>query len=61
MVAVAKGHVEVVKLLLEKGAKVDVADNSGKTVIQYAEAGGNDEMVEILIKHVVSDVGVKGE
>ena len=48
MIAAYNSHVEVVKVLLEKGASVNAADNSGKTVLQYAEAGGNAEIIELL-------------
>lgn len=46
--AASKGHVEAVKLLLEKGANVDVKDMSGKNALELAEMHKHDVCVDIL-------------
>jgi ankyrin repeat protein len=48
MVVSAKGHPEVVRLLVEKGAKVDAKDTEGKVALIYAEQAGNAEIVRLL-------------
>ena len=42
------GHVEVVKLLLEKGAAVDAADSDGRTPLYWASSSGHVEVVKLL-------------
>lgn len=46
--AASKGQVEVVKLLPEKGANVDVKDMSGKNALELAEMHKHDVYVDIL-------------
>lgn len=46
--AASNGHVEALKLLLEKGADVDVKDMYGKNALELAERNGHDVCVEIL-------------
>lgn len=46
--AASKGHVEAVKLLLEKGANVDVKDMFGKNALELAEMHKHDVCVDIL-------------
>ena len=41
-------HTEVVRLLVEAGADVNLADGQGVTPLAHAEQSGYDEMVEIL-------------
>ena len=41
-------HVEVVRLLVEAGADVTIADDQGVTPLAHAEQSGYREMVEIL-------------
>ena len=46
-----KGHVEIVKYLLEKGANPNVRQESGVTPLAFAAIGGHTEVMEILIAH----------
>jgi ankyrin repeat protein len=44
------GHVEVVKLLLEKSADMSVASNEGWTPLSSASRSGNIDVVKLLLK-----------
>ena len=46
-----KNYLEIVGMLLEKGAKVDVLDNDGKTPLDQAIDNGTEEIVALLRKH----------
>jgi len=46
--AAAKGHTDIVNLLLAKGADVHIKDNNGMTAMMEAAANGNAGIVEIL-------------
>lgn len=46
--AVANRHERVVKLLLEKGANIDLEDAKGRTALQIAEATGDDKVARLL-------------
>jgi len=46
-----KGEVKTVKFLLEKGAKVNAEDKSGKTALDYAAFYGRPEVVALLKAH----------
>ena len=49
--AARRGKVDAVKLLLESGNVVlNLTDCRGKTALDYAVAGGKDEVVELLKK-----------
>jgi ankyrin repeat protein len=43
------GYLEVVKLLLEKGAKVDVKNNFGNTALLIASGNGQSDVVKLLL------------
>ncbi|KAG8184723.1 hypothetical protein JTE90_019327 [Oedothorax gibbosus] len=45
------GHPEVVKLLLQNSARVDVFDENGKAALHLAAEFGHGEVVDILLKH----------
>ena len=49
MAAILNGHTEVVKLLLEKGAQVDIQDSSGWTALMDAGLKGHTEVVKLLL------------
>ena len=46
--SVRHGYVDMVKLLLRHGAKLDAIDNSGQTAMDWARKNKNDEMLSIL-------------
>ena len=43
------GYLEIVKLLLDKGAKVDVKNNFGNTALLIAAGNGQSEVVKLLL------------
>jgi serine/threonine-protein phosphatase 6 regulatory ankyrin repeat subunit B len=50
MLASYKGHIEIAKLLLEKGASLDIQNTNGNTALIRASSYGHTEIVEILIQ-----------
>ncbi|MGA2093146.1 MAG: ankyrin repeat domain-containing protein [Sedimentisphaerales bacterium] len=48
--AARAGHTEVVNLLLEKGAEVNVKDNNGKTALGMAKLRSYADIVQLLEK-----------
>ncbi|MDZ4848393.1 MAG: ankyrin repeat domain-containing protein [Pirellulaceae bacterium] len=50
MFAAAEGHVEVVKILLAHGAKVESKDVDGETALQFAQSKGHTQVAELLTK-----------
>lgn len=46
--AAVNGRLETARLLLSHGARADLADDSGKTIRDYAEEAGQSAMVEVL-------------
>ena len=49
--AVDRGHNEVVKLLLEHGANVDVQSKGGDTILHCAVENGDSVIIEHILKH----------
>jgi len=47
--AAGKGHIDVVKLLLSKGAQPDARSNQGQTPLHLAAEGGHKEIIELLL------------
>jgi hypothetical protein len=58
--AAEKGHVEVVKYLLERGVATEVVDNSGRTALYWAGRGRKMDVVRVLVENgaVVTRVAV---
>ncbi len=50
MLAAAGGHFDIVKLLLENGAKVNAETSTGWTALMLASRNGRHDTVEILIE-----------
>ena len=51
ILAAAKGHHEMVRLLLDRGASVDAADYTGWTALHAAVYGGHTDVVQLLLEH----------
>jgi len=51
MLAVRGGNLEVVRVLLKRGAQVDLVDIYGETALCWAVFNGDVAMVELLIEH----------
>lgn len=45
-----RGHIEVIKLLLEKGADIEAADSNGRTLLYRASLNGHDKVVKLLLE-----------
>lgn len=45
-----ENYLKIVRMLLEKGAKVNERDKEGETPLDHAKDGGTDEIVALLIK-----------
>ena len=56
MLASEKGHLEMVKYLVENGAEVNVTDELNRTALILASANGHLEIVRYLTKN--SDDGL---
>jgi ankyrin repeat protein len=62
MLAVQKGHTEIVQILIFNRAELDYVDTYGNTALMIASCIGNLEIVEILLKsganfHLIDEVG----
>jgi ankyrin repeat protein len=55
----AYGRVGIVKLLLEKGADVNIRNDGGETPLHYATGCGNIEVMKVLLENG-ANVGEKG-
>ena len=51
MSASKNGHGEVVKLLLEHGAQVDLQEENGWSALMSASQNGHGEVVKLLLEH----------
>lgn len=49
--AVGGNHLELAKLLIERGADVHKTDKSGRTALHWAAIGGHHEPVQLLLDH----------
>ena len=50
MIACYHGHLNVVQLLKEHGARYDVRDKGGSMALHWAVDGGQEDMVAYLIR-----------
>jgi len=48
MYAATNGHTDVVKVLLDKGANVNVIGEDGETALMYAKEGNYTKIIEML-------------
>ncbi|XP_039593324.1 transient receptor potential cation channel, subfamily N, member 1 isoform X2 [Polypterus senegalus] len=51
LMAAERGHTEIVKILLQNHARVDVFDEHGKAALHLAAENGNKEIADILLQH----------
>ncbi|XDV33670.1 hypothetical protein PO909_003992 [Leuciscus waleckii] len=51
LLAADQGHTEVVRVLLQNNARVDVFDEEGKAAIHLAAEQGHQDIVDILLSH----------
>ncbi|ROI69406.1 Ankyrin-3 [Anabarilius grahami] len=51
LLAAEQGHTEVVRVLLQNDARVDVFDEEGKAAIHLAAEQGHQDIVDILLSH----------
>jgi ankyrin repeat protein len=49
MTAVDNGQIDTVKVLLDKGANINVVDNNGLTLLMYAAKSGSADMAKLLL------------
>ena len=51
MIAIQKGHSDIVKLLLENGAQVNLQDNNGICALMSASQKGHSDIVKLLLEY----------
>ena len=51
-------HQEIVRILVDAGADIEIADADGVTPLEHARRGGYDEIVQILSQPEKADVAV---
>ena len=49
-VAAERGNTNIVRLLLEKGADINITDDTGTTALMNASGSGRENIVEILLQ-----------
>jgi ankyrin repeat protein len=49
--AIIRNNIEIVKLLLNKGAKIDIVDQEGKTIMYIPIKYAYDEIIKLLLEH----------
>lgn len=49
MISSVQGYEEMVKLLIDNGAKLNMRDNSGKTALIYASRKSNTRIIQLLV------------
>ncbi|XP_046580862.1 receptor-interacting serine/threonine-protein kinase 4-like [Haliotis rubra] len=58
--AAEKGHRQVVKLLLRKGADASLLDHDGNNIFHLACRGGHVRTVQLVLSLIVADVNSRG-
>ena len=58
-IAIKQGHVEIVKLLLDAGAKVKMKDRNQRTMLSWAAENGRTAVVELLLERSDIDLNAK--
>jgi len=48
MAAAYRGHIDVIRVLLDHGADVSIKDQQGKTALLWAEAQGHADVAQVL-------------
>ncbi len=61
MWAAARGHVEVLKLLLEAGADLNARTRKGRTAIEIGAQEGHHDIVEVLREAGANDRAIVSE
>ena len=51
--AVSLGHFDIAKLLIERGAKLDIKDEKQRTPLDLAKLTKNDQMMQLLTDKVI--------
>lgn len=59
MLAVSHGRLEMVELLLESGADVNMKDDDGSTALMCATEHGHVDIVKTLLSHPDIDMSLK--
>jgi ankyrin repeat protein len=49
-VAAKSGHLSMLKMLIEKGANINIQDESGNTALHYSAANGKKDAVKFLLE-----------
>ncbi|XP_048242766.1 uncharacterized protein LOC124128465 isoform X2 [Haliotis rufescens] len=61
MAAVVRGHRDVVKLLVNKGADVSLVDKDGNNILHYACMEGDVETVKCVLSRNMVDINSRGQ
>src|SRR5690606_12014081 len=49
--AVKNGHLSMVKLLIDRGANINIQDESGNSALHYAAANGKKDVLKLLLEN----------
>ncbi|MGL9681874.1 MAG: ankyrin repeat domain-containing protein [Wolbachia sp.] len=49
------GYDGVIGVLLQKGARIEIQDKSGNTLLHYAAFNGHINGIELLIEHIINN------
>lgn len=59
MLAVSHGRLEMVRLLLDSAAEINLQDEDGSTALMCATEHGHIEIVKVLLEHPDIDISLK--